>query len=459
MSASPQATGAARATAVTRAMWAVLAVFALNGFVFAAWVSRLPGVRDQLELTPSRLGIVLLVGTAGSLVSLPLTGAFVERFGTGSATRWAAATSAAGFTGAALCVSLETAVGVAMALFVAAFGIGAWDVSMNLQGAQVEHELGRSVMPRFHAAFSLGAVAGAGSGALAAAGGVSVPVHVIASVVAAVALAALAVRAYLPAVEHAIGAPVGHSDAADDPDPVDGPYGVAGPLSGSAVSSPPSGSAASSPPSGSAASSPPSGSAEGRPSVFLAWTEPRTVLIGLVVMAAALIEGSATDWLALAVVDGFGSSNAVGALAFGAFTAAMTIFRLAGTALLDRFGRVAVLRSLSCLALVGLLLFTLTPALPLALVGVVAWGLGAALGFPVGMSAAADDPARAAARVSVVSSIGYVAFLAGPPLLGLLADHVGYRRALLAIAVPLVVSLVLSPAVRPLPARTSRAPA
>ena len=451
MSASRQATGAERATAVTRAMWAVLAVFALNGFVFAAWVSRLPGVRDQLELTPSRLGIVLLVGTAGSLVSLPLTGAFVERFGTGAATRWAAATSAAGFTGAALCVSLETAVGVAMALFVAAFGIGAWDVSMNVQGAQVEHELGRSVMPRFHAAFSLGAVAGAGSGALAAAGGVSVPVHVIASVVAAVALAALAVRAYLPAVRHAIGAPVGASDAADGPGPVDGPDGDAGLLSGSEPSSPPSGSTAQGRPSGS--------TAQGRPSVFHAWAEPRTVLIGLVVMAAALIEGSATDWLALAVVDGFGTSNAVGALAFGAFTAAMTVLRLAGTVLLDRFGRVVVLRSLACLSLAGLLLFTLTPALPLAMVGVVAWGLGAALGFPVGMSAAADEPARAAARVSVVSSIGYVAFLAGPPLLGLLADHVGYRRALLAIAAPLVVSLVLSPAVRPLPARTSRSPA
>ena len=97
------------------------------------------------------------------------------------------------------------------------------------------------------------------------------------------------------------------------------------------------------------------------------------------------------------------------------------------------------------LALVGLLAFGLGPSVGLAIVAIVLWGFGAALGFPVGMSAAADDPARAAARVSVVSSIGYVAFLAGPPLLGALADHVGVRHALLTIVAPLVLSLLLAP--------------
>lgn len=395
---TPTPAGAARA---------VFAVFALNGFVFAAWVSRLPAIRDRLELAPSALGVVLLIGTAGSLVSLPLTGAVVERIGTAWATRWSAVTAAAGFVGAALAVGAGSTPGVAAALFVGAFGIGAWDVSMNLQGAHVEHALGRAVMPRFHAGFSLGAVAGAGTGAWAAAGGLSVPVHVILATSLAVGLALVTVTGYLPDAELRADAPR------------------------EAVASP-------------EADSPP------RPSVFTAWAERRTVLVGLVVLSAALTEGSATDWLALAVVDGFGTSNAVGAMAFGVFVAAMTTLRLAGTALLNRFGRVAVLRSCAALALAGLLLFTLGPSLPLAAVGVVAWGLGAALGFPVGMSAAADDPARAAARVSVVSSIGYVAFLAGPPLLGLLADHVGYRRALLAIAVPLLLSLILSPATRPL---------
>jgi MFS family permease len=185
--------------------------------------------------------------------------------------------------------------------------------------------------------------------------------------------------------------------------------------------------------------------------VFAAWLEPRTLLIGLVVLAAALTEGAGNDWLSLAVVDGFDRSDAVGAISFGVFVTAMTVMRFLGTALLDRFGRVAVLRLCAGLALVGLLIFGLVPddLLWLALVGAVLWGMGAALGFPVGMSAASDDPLRAAARVSVVSTIGYSAFLAGPPLLGLLAHEVGYRHALLAIAVPIVVGLLVVNAAAP----------
>ncbi|MEK8225680.1 MFS transporter [Oerskovia sp. M15] len=183
-----------------------------------------------------------------------------------------------------------------------------------------------------------------------------------------------------------------------------------------------------------------------------AWREPRTLLIGLVVLAAALTEGAANDWVGLAVVDGFGTSDAMGAVALGIFLTAMTGMRLLGTGLLDRYGRVAVLRLSAGLAFVGLLVFTLVPNLWVALVGVVLWGAGAALGFPVGMSAASDDPAHAAVRVSVVSTIGYSAFFVGPPLIGFLAEYIGgYRPALLVIAVPLVIGLLVVNAARPLP--------
>ena len=134
-----------------------------------------------------------------------------------------------------------------------------------------------------------------------------------------------------------------------------------------------------------------------------AWLEPRTLLIGLIVLAAGLTEGSANDWVSLAVVDGFTTGEALGALAFGVFVAAMTSMRWFGVALLDRRGRVAVLRVCAVLSLAGLLVFALAGPLWLALVGVVAWGAGAAFGFPVGLSAAADDPRRAPARVSVVA--------------------------------------------------------
>ena len=123
--------------------------------------------------------------------------------------------------------------------------------------------------------------------------------------------------------------------------------------------------------------------------------------------------------------------------------------RFLGTWLLDRFGRVAVLRLCTALAIAGLAIFCLVPNLPIALGGAVLWGMGAALGFPVGMSAASDEPMKAAARLSVVSTIGYTAFLVGPGVLGLLADAVGTRNSLLVILVPLVVGLLVIPAARP----------
>jgi MFS family permease len=150
------------------------------------------------------------------------------------------------------------------------------------------------------------------------------------------------------------------------------------------------------------------------------------------------------------MVDGYGTTEAVGAVGFGVFVAAMTLARLVGGAVLDRFGRIPTLRLTAAFGLAGLLLVLLGGSATVAMAGALLWGFGAALGFPVGMSAAADDPARAAARVSVVSSIGYTAFLAGPPLIGLLAEHVGILRALFVVVAALVLGLAASPAARPL---------
>lgn len=394
ITAPPQATPA-------RAAQAVFAVFALNGLFFASWAARLPAIRDSLGLDPGALGLVMLVGSAGSLVALPLTGSVVHRFGTRATTRMATLLAAAGLGAAALAVAAGSIPGVALTLFLAVMGIGAWDVAMNLQGTVVEQARGMAIMPRFHAGFSLGAVAGAALGALAAGLGITVLWHMTGVIILGALAVWLLTRAYLP-------------DGAMVESPAD------------------------------------TGSVGSRARALRAWTEPRTVLIGLMVLAAALTEGSGNDWLALAVVDGFNASDALGAAAFGLFVASMTLMRFAGTRLLDRYGRVPVLQLSAGLALVGLLGFGLLPSLPMATLAIVLWGFGAALGFPVGMSAAADDPTQAAARVSVVSSIGYVAFLAGPPLLGALAHHIGYRHALLTIAVPLVASLILARVAAPL---------
>lgn len=386
---------------VRTASVAVFAVFALAGFNFSTWAARLPAVRDALGLSEGQMGLLLLVGSCGSLVALPLSGLVVTRIGAVRAVATFALINAAGLTVAAFGASLGEVVVTAAGLVVFGVGTGVWDAAMNLEGAIVEQKLGRTVMPRYHAGFSLGTVVAAGAAAVVAALHVPVQVHVPVAVALSSVVVLVAVRSFLPAGRHA--------PAADG----DAPHS--------------------------------------RRSVFGAWLEPRTLLIGLVVLAAALTEGAGNDWLSLAVVDGFDQSDAVGAVSFGVFVTAMTVMRFLGTGLLDRYGRVAVLRLCAGLALVGLLVFGLVPddLLWLALVGAVLWGMGAALGFPVGMSAASDDPLRAAARVSVVSTIGYTAFLAGPPLLGLLAGHVGYRHALLAIAVPVVVGLLVVNAAAP----------
>ncbi len=398
--------------AVTAASRAVFVVFVLNGANFASWASRIPAVRDELSLSAAAMGVLLLIGSIGSLAALPLSGLVVQRLGAPRTVVAFAAANVAGLVVAAVGVSIGQVVLVAAGLVLFGVGTGVWDAAMNLEGALVEQRLGRTVMPRYHAGFSVGTMAGAGVGAVAAALHASVLAHLV--VVLALSLAGVlwAVRAFLPA---------GHATpSADDVATADAAAGAR------------------------------PGSASGARRAFGAWLEPRTLLVGLVVLAAALTEGAANDWVSLAVVDGFDQSHAVGALTFGLFVTAMTGMRFVGTNLLDRYGRIAVLRLCGGLSMVGLLIFGLSPWLPFALFGVVLWGLGAALGFPVGMSAASDDPVRAPARVSVVSTIGYSAFLAGPPLLGLLAEVVGYRQALLAIAVPVVLGLLVVRAAAPL---------
>jgi len=414
--------GAPTAARISRASWAVFLVFTLNGFAFASWASRLPTVRDALDLEPNQMGLLLLFSAIGSICALPLAGLVVDRLGSRRAVETFAGVGAAGLLVVALAVAQES-VGIArVGLFVAGVGIGVWDASMNLQGAHVEQQLGKAIMPRFHAGFSFGTVAGAGFGAAFAALHVPVPLHLTIAVVVAVVGVLLAVRLFLPDPPH-------------EPEPVPGLARTAG---DPADSFPTSG-------------GPEADGGARRRRALQAWTEPRTLLIGLVVLGAALTEGAANDWVSLATVDGFDTSDSTGAIALGVFLVAMTAMRLLGTPLLDRFSRVTVLRALAASALLGVLAFALLPHLVGALVGVALWGMGAALGFPVGISAASDDPRRAAARVSVVTTIGYSAFFVGPPLIGFIAHHVGYRHALLFVGIPIALGLVVMNAVRPLP--------
>jgi MFS family permease len=385
--------------AATRATYVA---FIGAGVALASWAARIPQIRDGLGLTPSQLGLVLLAIAAGSIVSLVLAGQIVTYFGSRRTVTAMAALLGVSLTATAVGYRYGVApVVVSLAFF--GFANGAWDVAMNVQGTVVERRLGRAIMPRFHAGFSVGTVGGALVSAGIVALHIPVTVHLIVSALVVAAVVILSVRSFVP------------DDSAD-----------AAPVPGGAVTE------------------------SGLRRALAAWSEPRTILIGIFVLAFAFTEGAGIDWINIAVIDDYGAPATVGTLAFAVFLAAMTAGRWFGPALLDKYGRVPVVRALAAISLVGLGLFVVGPNTPMAFLGALLWGLGASLGFPVGMSAAADDPAKAAARVSVVASIGYCAFLGGPPLIGFLGDQFTVRKALLAVAVLLVVAISVAGAIRPL---------
>lgn len=386
-------------TDAVRARNGDLLVFAVSGIAIASWMSRVPDVKELLALTAGELGIMLLAISVGSLLGLPTAGRIARRIGAAKTVRLGTGIALPGLLLAALAAQAQLSMFLVMpGLFLLGLGSGVWDVAQNLEGTNIERGLGRAIMPWFHAAFSGGTVLGALIGAGLTWLRVPLTVHLGTVVVLGLAAVFWATTQFLPAF---------------DEDPA-----VAGVPTERARS---------------------------------AWTEPRTLLIGLVVLAAAFAEGTANDWMAVAFVEGHHVDKALGVVALAVFLSFMTAGRILGTHVLDRYGRVPVLRLLFVAAVVGCLLVVFGDPW-LAFVGTAIWGVGASLGFPVGMSAAADDPARAPLRLSVVTTIGYGAFLAGPPLLGFLGDHFGVLNALLVVGLISLVAILVVPVAKPLPA-------
>ncbi|MDF2847619.1 MAG: transporter [Oerskovia sp.] len=440
--------------AVDRARWSLMALFALFGIVGTSWMTRLPSIREALGVSSAQLGLILIVGAVGALFAVMSTGAVVARFGS---RRTLVAATVVNLV-ALLLVAWGTATGSVGIFAVGAFTNGIsgalMNVPINLNGAMVEQRVGRAILPHFHAAFSIGAGAGALVGAAFSAAQIHIAVQlVIITTLVAIARAFLIGPATVFAPERqaatgaddrpAVAAPSGRgtSDTTDEvaAEVADAPAGSAAePAAAHGVTD-------------EATPRPTRRRGAGLRNALSAWREPRTLLIGLVLLAASLSEGSAGNWLSISMVDGFAVREAVGAMAYGTFVAAMTVFRFAGTGLIDRFGRVTILRASGLSALVGLLLFGLAPGLPLAWFGIVLWGCGAALANPIAIAAASDDPLRAPGRVSVVTSFISFGQLTAPPLLGLLADSIGGRHALLTITVATVLSIALAGWVKPLP--------
>ncbi|MDT0157765.1 MFS transporter [Microbacterium sp. ARD32] len=383
---------------------AIFAIFLASGLSVATWASRVPDIAQSLGIDKAQIGLLLLGMGISSIVGIstgPLvmarTGArlgmliMMLSFGTGVCLIG---------LGADLFGSIPLVI-AGMVLF--GFGNGSVDVMMNVEATAIEQQMGRTILPVFHAFFSFGTVIGAGVGALAAGMRLNVAAH--AGVISAIILVASIVCFFHVPVR----------EAALDPAPDVKPRW-----------------------------------SERMHTALEAWREPRTYALGVVMLGMSFAEGGANDWIALGVVEGHQQPSGMGALALAVFSIGMTVVRLFGGPLVDRFGRVAVLRVLAAAAASGILLFILGTNLPLILIGAALWGIGASLGFPLGMSAAADDPAKAAARVSAAATIGYVAFLGGPPVLGVISEHIGLLNTLFILVALVVMSGLFSSAAKPL---------
>ncbi|MGF3057408.1 MFS transporter [Microbacterium sp. YY-01] len=383
---------------------AIFAIFLASGLSIATWASRVPDIKVALEIDKAQVGLLLLGMGIASIIGISSSPAVMARTGARLGMLISMLMFGVGVTligvGANVLGSVPV---VLLGLVMFGFGNGCLDVMMNVEATAIEQRMGKTILPVFHAFFSFGTVIGAGLGAVAARFGFDVATHASTIGIVIIALAFLCFSA-VPQ----------HEQPAPETD------------------------------------TPPSWG-ERMHTALEVWREPRIWALGIVMLGMSFAEGGANDWLALGVVEGHGGAAAVGAAALAVFSVAMTAVRLIGGPLVDRFGRVTVLRVLGVTAAAGIALFILANGnLVLVFTGAALWGVGASLGFPLGMSAAADDPAKAAARVSACATIGYVAFLGGPPILGLISEHIGLLNTLWVLVALAALSCLFSGAARPL---------
>lgn len=367
------------------------------GVAMASWVTRTPAVRDALGASTAQLGLILLGVSVGSMAGVLSSARLVRRVGTRPVILLGGAAVIAGLAAIGIATAFGSAPGVFVGFALFGFGGGVGEVALNVDGAEVEKRLERSVLPALHGSFSLGSLVGALLGIVFTATEFPVVWHLTGCALAAAALA-LSGRRWLPV---GIGCgDVGEPSSAVEP---------------------------------------------GRraPSV---WRDPALLLLGVVLLALALAEGSAGDWLPLIMVDGLELSQTQGSVVFAAFAAVMTIGRFCGHALIVRLGKQGVLLASVVIAALGITVVALVDQPAVVIVGVALWGLGASLGFPVAISIAGDDPDRSAERVGAVATAGYVAFLVGPPALGFLGEHHGLRTAILVVVALLALAAVAASA-------------
>lgn len=380
--------------ALKRRTWALFMFFFLPGLLMASWATRTPAIRDILSVSTAEMGVVLFGLSIGSMSGILCSAWLVKRFGTRKVIRTTMTCAVTGMV--ILSVALWCASPLIFALGLAVFGasFGAAEVAINVEGAAVERELNKTVLPMMHGFYSFGTLAGAGVGMALTALSVPANIHTILAAAVAIAPIFIAIRA----IPDGTG-----KNASED--------------------------------------------AHLQEKGLPFYRDIQLLLIGVVVLAMAFAEGSANDWLPLLMVDGHGFSPTSGSLIYAGFTLGMTVGRFTGGWFIDRYSRVTVVRASALMGALGIGLIIFVDSDWVAGVSVILWGLGASLGFPLTISAASDTGPDAPTRVSVVATTGYLAFLVGPPLLGYLGEHYGLRSAMMVVLALVILAALVAKAV------------
>ncbi len=365
---------------------AVTAVFALNGAVFASIFSRLPAIQERVGIGEGALGLALLCSMLGLLSSQLLAGALVARHGSRPLVLAGGLGYALGLIPVALSGSFAA---LALSLAFVGFANGFLDLSMNVHGLTVEKRLERPILSTLHAAFSFGALGGAALGGVAAAAGLSVPLHL--------GLAALGGTVTVFAAAPFLLAP--RADAA----PANPPFAV--------------------------------------PTRAL-------LLVGLFAFSVLLAEGAVNDWAAVYLDNELGAGGATAAAGLAVFSLAMGFGRLFGDRLSERLGPVRLARGGASLAAAGLATALIAGTPGAALAGFACAGVGLAALFPLALRAGAAHGESEGPSVAAVSSFGYLGLLSGPPVIGGLAELAGLRAALVLVVGLCALAALLGAAVR-----------
>lgn len=414
--APPASAPAASPRELGRWRAALLTVFFGAGIAVASWVTRTPAIRDALHASTAEMGLIIGGSSVGSITGITLGSPLVARRGARFVIVTGMSCVALGLGVMALGVVIRHSVVVAIGLALFGYGMGTGEIGNNVSGVELEARVGRSVIPGLHGSYSVGTVIGGLAGIVANRLAVPVAVHLL------VTAALIAVAAVFWVSRH-VQADTGRQRRPQPP-------GADSPLEHAPISDPTT----------------PSGRGRRFP-----WLDRRLVGLAVIILGMALAEGSANDWLPLIVVDGYGSSAAVGSIVFSFFGAAMAVGRLGGGGVIDRFGRAPVMRVSAVVAAVGIVSVILAPTLWFAGVGVLFWGIGCALGFPVALSAAGENSRFAAQRAGFVATAGYAAFLIGPPVLGFLGQHIGIRNAIIVVLAVVLATAFVAGSARPAP--------